>query len=797
LVTTIADAGGHFVSDNVEGALQEVGIDLANPGTLSALQALDTASYSNGDVIYLRGRTSVGDGGEGHFRWDSSDLSAEVAADEVTASEGNGGIYIAPASDKTGASGAWVRQHAAGMVNVRWYGAMGDGSNDDTVPIQRAIDTEIYIGPHGSVYMPAGLYRITNTIHLGYGDTFHTIKLVGDGYAYRAASGPGQNFQSTTGIDATAFSDRPAIAVQGARGTSMEGIGIVGANATHILDNKLGNGQEVPLLDDVDPANWVDPLLAGSADSRYAPYAGIAVDPYSGPAPATAYPDVDYPSFTGISSQYNKANSSDVSFNSVYVSGFVVGYVNKPSNDSGNADFTNFRNCSVGRCKYGFSVGNSQSRNVLVSGGAGSSVYTMFTSATHGTQQGQFGSGIYSFSTGNTIQIFDMVTAYTNNMVVHSIYAESTYRMGNLNGAANASNEISWTFVGCNLTFALQKKNGRGKPLTDMQVGSWQPVEFIGGSITGFDTVFVVGGPGPGSSVTGLKFDGTQIVNSESYSPSDTYLQLAQNALCGGVVMSLHGSPGSNAPNLISARDWRISFNRFDIDTGVASSQVLGPVAWSNRAYTMSPYMPWAIPAQSTKAQQCPFVVGFKSKSAFAGHSITGTTLTLTGDPRTDTEVDNYGGWPGDVIYDSDSGNVYFIRARTGSDITAELQNNLKDDGAGGFEQDIPASNTSGVLYFLMSRMFTPYYPLRGDITSGNPTMANVGDARGVFPSGEVSVGDWLFVNVIEDRPISATDGLVTGVDEVAKTITLEGNFAKTRTYSLFPFWIRKPPANV
>jgi hypothetical protein len=78
----------------------------------------------------MRGRTSDNDGGEGVFVWDGSDLSTEVGNDEVTASEGDGGIYVAPSSDKTGASGAWVRA-VADMVHAAWYG-LTDGSVETT-----------------------------------------------------------------------------------------------------------------------------------------------------------------------------------------------------------------------------------------------------------------------------------------------------------------------------------------------------------------------------------------------------------------------------------------------------------------------------------------------------------------------------------------------------------------------------------------------------------------------------------------------------------------------------------------
>ena len=61
-------------------------------------------------------------GRAGAFLFDGSDHSARVAADTAQ------GIYVAPASDPSGASGAWVRKFD-GSVNAGWFGLIdGDDS---------------------------------------------------------------------------------------------------------------------------------------------------------------------------------------------------------------------------------------------------------------------------------------------------------------------------------------------------------------------------------------------------------------------------------------------------------------------------------------------------------------------------------------------------------------------------------------------------------------------------------------------------------------------------------------------
>jgi hypothetical protein len=50
--------------------------------------------------------------------------------------------------------------HTSGWVNVKSYGAVGDGTTDDSAAIQAAIAG----GTGGQVHFPAGIYRVTSTL---------------------------------------------------------------------------------------------------------------------------------------------------------------------------------------------------------------------------------------------------------------------------------------------------------------------------------------------------------------------------------------------------------------------------------------------------------------------------------------------------------------------------------------------------------------------------------------------------------------------------------------------------------
>jgi hypothetical protein len=61
------------------------------------------------------------------------------------------GVYVV--SDRTGASGAWARQ-VDDALNIEWFGAIGDGSTDNTAAIQKCIDY-----PQSKVVIPSGVYN--------------------------------------------------------------------------------------------------------------------------------------------------------------------------------------------------------------------------------------------------------------------------------------------------------------------------------------------------------------------------------------------------------------------------------------------------------------------------------------------------------------------------------------------------------------------------------------------------------------------------------------------------------------
>lgn len=134
-------------------------------GTLvmTDLRAIDVSLLTTGFSRVLGGYYTSADGGGGQFIYDSTSSAGD-----------NGGTVIQPDVG----IGRWLRP-ASETLNVRQFGALGDGSHDDTAAIQAAVSAASLVG-NGAVYVPAGNYKITSAITLA-SLPLCNISLFGDG----------------------------------------------------------------------------------------------------------------------------------------------------------------------------------------------------------------------------------------------------------------------------------------------------------------------------------------------------------------------------------------------------------------------------------------------------------------------------------------------------------------------------------------------------------------------------------------------------------------------------------------
>jgi hypothetical protein len=133
--------------------------------SISTLRALSVSSMPNNSIIFVKGYFNPGDGGGGQFIY----LSSSAATDDT-------GVYIKPSVG----SGVWKRMFDGG-VNVKWFGALGDGNPgvNEGINIQAAIDYVHYVPGYGEVIFPPAWYKIDTDLN-----TYSNITLKGIGNPY-------------------------------------------------------------------------------------------------------------------------------------------------------------------------------------------------------------------------------------------------------------------------------------------------------------------------------------------------------------------------------------------------------------------------------------------------------------------------------------------------------------------------------------------------------------------------------------------------------------------------------------
>ena len=312
-----------------EDARINMGVVLS-AGLSATIQSLKSMIGSfDGQIVGTRGYYAAGDCEPLIYVWSAASTATDDGVDST-----HPGLVIQP----TGVSGAgrWVAS-VARDVNVKWYGAKGDNVQDDIAYIQRAIDRAIAGTSSGSldcaeVVMPVGIYKTSNTIHLGYGTDYSHVTLRG------ADSRPGRH---VWGVQLRpTFTDRPVVNFQGARTSSIDGIAIIGTLATTTLGNAAQSA-------------W-DAVVGSNLNKQFV---GIAVDAYSGADPGTGY--------TNAPSGWNKNHSSDVRINNCQVTQCAHGVAVKPSGGSGydnNGDYVVVGGSCFDSCKFAFSINGSQAR---------------------------------------------------------------------------------------------------------------------------------------------------------------------------------------------------------------------------------------------------------------------------------------------------------------------------------------------------------------------------------------------------------------------------------------------------
>lgn len=123
--------------------------------TIAELRAATTANADHVHYVCDLGQ-------QGHFRYDPTD----------TATADNTGTVL------VSVTGLRFKRIYAEALNVKWFGAKGDGATDDAAAIQLAVD--VAQGRGDTLYFPTADYMISVPISIG--NSKKPIRIVGDGF---------------------------------------------------------------------------------------------------------------------------------------------------------------------------------------------------------------------------------------------------------------------------------------------------------------------------------------------------------------------------------------------------------------------------------------------------------------------------------------------------------------------------------------------------------------------------------------------------------------------------------------
>jgi hypothetical protein len=259
--------------------------------------------------------------------------------------------------------------------------------------------------------------------------------------------------------------------------------------------------------------------------------------------------------------------------------------------------------------------------------------------------------------------------------------------------------------------------------------------------------------------------------------------------MCGGIALIQLGASAIGTYTL-----------KWTSPPGGGSAMIQDGFAFSNRNNPVPLYAAYACPSGSPYGERAvtPKRVSVYAKSSLTSMSLSGTTLTLVFASLAAYVSLGQGITPGDVIWDDQTGTVFWIRSTSGLTVLAEMQNNYHVV-AGSVVPITAFSTTSGNLYFAASRVFMPVYPLYGNISTSSAVISNArrGDGYARWINGEIQAGDYLMVDQQRVNYWSQTATTVVSRDETVPSITLSGNAAQTVTGQHFSFWVAAPPANM
>lgn len=787
------------------------GGNAASVGLFSALGAMTIPAGT--DRITTSGRTVVGQYPATYIRGgDQGDAVTGLLAELQTLYNGAADKPTALAqlqalqgriATRDAAGVLWIIDETAQAVHAGHWGAIPDGAYNDITgamtgtdaqpAIQAFVDWRGYIFRHtardaNTIPIPAGMFRLGSPLRTGYGQQNGVI-LAGAGRMFNEDAGGGTLLLAD-------FSAHAAINVTNNFWGGTRDLTVYGKSRHWIKGNAFAETKAKTTPDDIDLANWHDAtnFPAASPLARYAPYAGVAIDPFRGVKPAGGYPELAIPAWVEAAyrgSIYGAWGGTTVPFvGSAGIEGFAVGYCGQPSDADGNGDFLRMHDSHVGLCGVAVSIGNTQARNNDFRGCNFNRCHTILASALHGRQNGRAQGVFLNCSASEIVKVvaLDNSSSVWGPVTFTQFYVENLWTIGTVEVDALSSGALVFGASSFNFNLHGTGAGERGAPRALI----WHPtnpgqVDFGGNSAVRFaDCSLAQHLDVAAMPVKGLLLDGTQLrpvlVDAYAGAPAGVPLwkRSAMNALSGGLAIA-----ALDVAQVAPMRIVHDAFHQHTLASGPLEVRSEPGARWPTRNYPAGLHVANLTPAGGFTAER---IANFQGRGEYAKAALTanafnaGTgvwTFTVNADERT---ANLNGMCPGGALMDSD-GFVFFVSARGGVagawTITAQLMNGYRVD-AGGATRSYPEGAFApavGNVYGYSGRFFTPPIPAFFDSTAASAAIANVTRDDGTAAVAPLAVGDWLYADVYRDK---WHDGVSRIATITSPNLTLAGNSAKT-----------------
>jgi hypothetical protein len=326
-----------------------------------------------------------------------------------------------------------------GEVSAKWWGALGNNSQDEQPFLQRAIDCCV-LNRYPILRMPAGIYRLNKGVIVfgGANNVQVSIAILGDEVGYADAAKTTQIKLNSNAIF--------GIGIHLGKGCKIAHIQFEGANTLYSYNT---------LEQIFDPSSTF--ITGGARNNRYSPHSAVVFDPFH-------YLVLANDRYAGFDAQYDavisNGGSTDCSVENCSFANFVVSIIISPNSGgqyqatgnvgTQNAECLIFDRLWFSLCKVAVATCQSQSRtNICTNIKIWSAVQTCFDSINYGLGNGDMPIVDNLNIAGGVYQVVLGTNAWGDGKFTH-IFAEVIYRIGDVFGGAKPV-----VFDRCNFDFAV------------------------------------------------------------------------------------------------------------------------------------------------------------------------------------------------------------------------------------------------------------------------------------------------------------------------------------------------------